>query len=247
MQSLQEWNRNPRKHFAKLPWSDQNYWNMCRWKYLLMRHKMLKQTADFIFKIEEKLQKFELPRVSSFTRSESHGWPGNRPLTRYVKLRLAHEPGMPGRFPRHWLQRKPLVNDPGMHHGKCATHVPWCMPGLLTRCGGENVPGIPGICATRNFTYIFGWFLKIQLNHRIPNAVHSRCVTTSLTTDTACRSILCFIPICTPLYLFVTHNSCSLAEVLSFNLSPTSDKMYLIFAFRRYHDDDIKWKHFSRY
>ena len=29
------------------------------------------------------------------------------------------------RFPRHWLQRKPLVSDPGMHHGTCVTHVPW--------------------------------------------------------------------------------------------------------------------------
>ena len=37
------------------------------------------------------------------------------------------------RFPRHRLQRKPLVNDPGMHHGTCVTHVPWCMSGSLTR------------------------------------------------------------------------------------------------------------------
>ena len=27
------------------------------------------------------------------------------------------------RFPRHPLQRKPLVCDPGMHHGTCVTHV----------------------------------------------------------------------------------------------------------------------------
>ena len=45
------------------------------------------------------------------------------------------------RFPRHRLQRKPLVSDPGMHHGTCVTHVPWCMSGSLTRDGGENVPG----------------------------------------------------------------------------------------------------------
>ena len=50
-------------------------------------------------------------------------------------------------FPRVWLQRKPLVSDPGMHHGTCVTHVPWCMSGSLTRDGGENVPGIPGACA----------------------------------------------------------------------------------------------------
>ena len=58
------------------------------------------------------------------------------------------------RFPRHRLQRKPLVSDPGMHHGTCVTHVPWCNSGSLTRDCGENVPGIPGACATRNFTYL---------------------------------------------------------------------------------------------
>ena len=58
------------------------------------------------------------------------------------------------RFPRHRLQRKPLVSDPGMHHSTCVTHVPWCMSGLLTGRGGENVPGIPGACANHNFTYL---------------------------------------------------------------------------------------------
>ena len=50
-------------------------------------------------------------------------------------------------FPRYRIQRKPLVSDPGMHHGTCVTHVPWCMSGSLTRACGENVPGIPGPCA----------------------------------------------------------------------------------------------------
>ena len=58
------------------------------------------------------------------------------------------------RFPRHRLQRKPLVSDPGMHHGTCVTHVPWCMSGSLIRSGEENVPGIPGACASRNFAYL---------------------------------------------------------------------------------------------
>ena len=58
------------------------------------------------------------------------------------------------RFPRHWFQRKLLVSDPGMHHGTCVTHVPWCMSGSLTPGGGENVPGIPGACAIRNFAYL---------------------------------------------------------------------------------------------
>ena len=50
-----------------------------------------------------------------------------RPLPRYVKLRVAHAPGMPGTFfPPPW------VSDSDMHHGTCVTHVPWCMPGSLT-------------------------------------------------------------------------------------------------------------------
>ena len=50
-------------------------------------------------------------------------------------------------FPRRRFQRKPLLSDPGMHHGTCVTHVSWCMSGSLTRGDGENVPGIPGACA----------------------------------------------------------------------------------------------------
>ena len=54
-------------------------------------------------------------------------------------------------FPRHQLQRKPLVSDPGMHYGMCVTHMPWCMSGLLNRGGWQNVPGA---CATRNVEYL---------------------------------------------------------------------------------------------
>ena len=64
-----------------------------------------------------------------------HGRP-----TRYVKLRVAHAPGMLGTF------------SPSSSY--CVTHVPWCMLGSLTRGGGENVPGIPGACAIRHFTYL---------------------------------------------------------------------------------------------
>ena len=76
------------------------------------------------------------------------------PLDRYVKLRIAHAPGMSGTF-----SPPPRVSDPGMHHGTCVTHVPWCMPGsqtsgFLWRRWRGNVPGIPGACATRNFTYL---------------------------------------------------------------------------------------------
>ena len=77
---------------------------------------------------------------------------GLLPDTQSWRLRMRRE--CRERFHRCRLQRKPLVSDPGMHHGTCVTHVPWCMSGLLTRGGEENVPGIPGACATRNFTYL---------------------------------------------------------------------------------------------
>ena len=77
---------------------------------------------------------------------------GLLPDTKNCVLRMGRE--CLERFPRHRLQRKPLVSDTGMHHGTCVTHVPWCMSGSLTRGGGENVPGIPGACATCNFKYL---------------------------------------------------------------------------------------------
>ena len=79
-------------------------------------------------------------------------------------------------FPRHQLQRKPLVSDPGMHHGTCITHVPWWMSGSLTRRGGKNVPGIPVACASRNFFYIWQkahllkiWWYKVFWHQCEPN------------------------------------------------------------------------------
>ena len=77
---------------------------------------------------------------------------GLLPDTQNCWLRMSRE--CRERFPRHQLQRKPLVSDPGMHHGTCVTHVPWCVSGSLTRDGGKNVPGILGACATRNFAYV---------------------------------------------------------------------------------------------
>ena len=73
------------------------------------------------------------------------------------------------RFPGHRLKRKPIVRDPGMHDGMCVTHV----SGSLTRGDGENVPGIPGTCATRNFTYLARgplWRLACCSQNTVANA-----------------------------------------------------------------------------
>ena len=51
----------------------------------------------------------------------------NGPITRYVKVRFAHAPRIPGTF-----SPSPGVSDPAMHRGTCATHVAWCMPRSLT-------------------------------------------------------------------------------------------------------------------
>ena len=72
-------------------------------------------------------------------RLKKHG-----PLVRYIKLWVAHAPGMPGTF-----SPQPRVSDPDMHHSTCVTHVPWCMLGLLTsgflwsRRRGKTFPGFP--------------------------------------------------------------------------------------------------------
>ena len=51
----------------------------------------------------------------------------NEPLTRYATLLVAHAPGMPGTF-----SLPTRVSNPIIHHGTCATHLPWCMPGSLS-------------------------------------------------------------------------------------------------------------------
>ena len=76
------------------------------------------------------------------------------PIVSYVKLQAARAPEMPGTF-----SPSLRVCEPGMHHGTCVTHVPWCMPGslssgFLSSRWRENVPGIPGACATHKCTYL---------------------------------------------------------------------------------------------
>ena len=46
-------------------------------------------------------------------------------------------------FPRRRFKRKPLVSDPGMHHGTCVTHVPWCMSGSLACGDRKTFPAFP--------------------------------------------------------------------------------------------------------
>ena len=68
--------------------------------------------------------KCDIDRFLSSTIKRCH-----RPLTRCVRLRVAHAPRMPGTF-----SPLPRVSDPDMHHRTCVTHVPYCMSGSVT-CG----------------------------------------------------------------------------------------------------------------
>ena len=73
-------------------------------------------------------------------------------------------------FPTTDFKETAIVSDPGMHHGTCAMHVLLCMSGWLTRGGGENVPGISGACATRNFPYLARG-PELTMLHFIPQRV----------------------------------------------------------------------------
>ena len=90
----------------------------------------------------------------AITMSEDVQVPNDEYLDRYVTLRVAHAPGMPGTF-----SPPPRVSGPNMQHGTCATQVPWCMPGSLTsgflwsRWRGKHSRH-SGACATRYFTYL---------------------------------------------------------------------------------------------
>ena len=47
-----------------------------------------------------------------------HSW-AHGPVTRYVKLRVAHAPGMSGTFSPPPNSKETAVTDPGKHHGTC--------------------------------------------------------------------------------------------------------------------------------
>ena len=56
-----------------------------------------------------------------------------------------------------------------MHHDTFVTHVPLCKSRSLARGGGDNVPGIPGACATRNFAYL------VRGPYPVPGECHGHC------------------------------------------------------------------------
>ena len=92
-----------------------------------------------------------LNRISDTSKVCTCGSCSHRPPARYVKLRVAHMPGM--------FSPPPRVSDPDVHYGTCATHVPGWMPGSLTsgflwsRWQG-NRSRHPQRMPTHNFKYL---------------------------------------------------------------------------------------------
>ena len=115
--------------------------------------------SDFIFsdiigiraKFDPTIFRTEQPAwICRFLQIVSHG-----PVAKHIKLQIAHAPGMPGTF-----SPPPRVSGPDLHNYTCVTPLSWWRPGSLTsgflwsRWPRKNVPGIPGACATREFTYL---------------------------------------------------------------------------------------------
>ena len=86
---------------------------------LLTLTDQLQENGDIL---QFELNAFVFQSLYACTDCLFHG-----PLAIYVKLRVAHAPGIPGTF-----SPTLRVNDPEMHHGTCMAHVPRCMPGSLT-------------------------------------------------------------------------------------------------------------------
>ena len=139
-----------------------------------------------------------------------------------VKIVGAHAPGMPRTF-----SSPPWVSHPDMHHGTCVTQVPWFMPGSLTsgfiwsQRQGDNVPGIPGACATRNFTYLA----------RGPLADTSRCGRCSHVPRSQGQTLVTELP----LQCVIRHTSCSKHFALLVK------SQYISTARNEYNSTMLKW------
>ena len=90
---------------------------------------------------------------------------GLLPDTQNCGLRMRRE--CRERFPRHRLQWKPPVSDPGMHHGTCVTHVPWCMSGSPTHqpCPSPAFPAHAQPASLRIWQEVHCNCVRILIHH----------------------------------------------------------------------------------
>ena len=85
-------------------------------------------------------------------------WPRRLAWASYQtrKIAFAHAPGMPGTFSPPPTSKE-TASQRSRHASRHVRHtcaLMRCMSKSLSRGVGENVPGIPGACSTRNFTYL---------------------------------------------------------------------------------------------
>ena len=100
--------------------------SLCMFIYMVMIQETLKIWLNESSWVWKKIPPWV--KISTLLNDIMHNYRlFNGPFARYVILRVAHAPGMPGTF-----SPPPLVSDSGMHHGRGVAHVPWCMPGSLT-------------------------------------------------------------------------------------------------------------------
>ena len=119
-------------------------------------------------------------RLLSWCQSKCHG-----PLTRYVKLRVAHAPEMAGTFSPQQTSKE-TASYPGKHRGTCITHVPWCISGSLTRGGGENVTDIFSWRMRNPQFYVSGKRPAAECLAHWPPLFVSKGVSESVTKNTKC-------------------------------------------------------------
>ena len=140
--------------------------------HVISHHKDVKIFFFFTIYRHITVSRYKQPMLSLSNLTQFH-WS----LARYVILRVAHAPGIPGTF-----SPPPRVSDPDMHHGTCMTHLPWCIPGSLisgflwSRWRGKRSQH-SGACAIRNFTYLVKgpWYRIhrwVMSGHHWPNYDH---------------------------------------------------------------------------
>ena len=129
---------------------------------------------------------------------------------------------------RERLPPPPRVSDPDKDHGTCVTHVPWCMPVSLTsgsfEVGGEeNVPGIPGACASRNFTYLVrGPLRPMWLHYRGPqnaDSVPAIIMIISRWTATRVTIITLNATLCTDGNIVITRSAAVVFTAITLNIT----------------------------
>ena len=84
---------------------------------------------------------YECHHIGNVHKAKAWGR-GNGPLIRYVNCGLRMRRECRERFPRHQSQRKPLVNDPVIHHGTWRTCRDECLDRLL-EVTGKTFPAFP--------------------------------------------------------------------------------------------------------